>query len=129
MSNPFDFAKSINDTKVDLIREGYEEEGDYIPFLMNRNFSLFNDTIFHANAMNMVPHLSKQMQYDYLRIAIKKRNRFQKWPKRVVDEDIENIRNFYNINKVEAFHILKLLSKDQLIEIKTIMDNNNKGET
>lgn len=62
-----DYLNSINYTKKDLIKEDPLAEKDYLPFVTNRCLSYFPDTVFYANQMNMMPHLEKKMQYDYLR--------------------------------------------------------------
>lgn len=111
--NPFDFIKSINqhDYKMD---ELIEEE--YIPFITNRNFSLFSDTILHANEMNLNSHIDKKMQYDYFFNSISKKNRFKQWPKKknTTTENIDLICQYYKYNVKTAKQVLSVLTETQI---------------
>jgi len=58
--SPFDYVKSINETKKNLMRTGdsFEDalyERDYNPWVVNQAFSFHLDTILYANQMNMYP--------------------------------------------------------------------------
>ena len=57
--SPFEFVNSINNTKQDLIR-GSENpdlaETFYKPYVINKAFSYFKDTIMYANEINMYPN-------------------------------------------------------------------------
>ena len=63
---PFEFTKTINETKRNLIDEDPEVEKDYIPFLVNRSLGYFMDTIMYANEMNQKNSLDHKLQYDFL---------------------------------------------------------------
>lgn len=58
-SSPFQFVESISLTKIDLIRTGAASEKDYNSYLMNKQFSLFADTIFDSQESILNLHLSK----------------------------------------------------------------------
>lgn len=49
---------------------------DYNPFIVNKAFSLYPDTILISNEMNINHHISKKMQHDYLFHMIRKRKRW-----------------------------------------------------
>ena len=51
-----DYVPAISNTKVRLM-DGEDEqwEKQYPPFLVNRNFSNFQETILYANEMNRLP--------------------------------------------------------------------------
>ena len=76
-----EFLNSINISKENLIQKDLKLEKDYLPFVVNKCFSYFLDTIFYANRMNSLPFLDKKMQYDYLLYSTTKRKRFSKWIK------------------------------------------------
>ena len=82
-NNPFDYIKSISNG-IDPIRgtenEALAEKG-YAPFMINRGFSYFPDTIQLANLMNTSGHLDKLLQNDFYINTIRARKRFSKWHK------------------------------------------------
>jgi hypothetical protein len=108
-------------TKKDLYESGDMTDKEYLPFIVNKSLSYFNDTLFHANEMNVRFHLPKQMQYDYLRLQIRPRKRFSKWLKKTEDRDIEYIMAYYNISNKRATEYKSLLNKSQLQKIRDTM--------
>jgi len=116
--NPFDFLKSINSTKEDLIGSSELQEKDYNSFLVNKALSYHADTIFHANMMNVNALLDKKMQYDYLRHSVSKKSRFSKWAKTEMNENAEILMKYYGYSYNKALDALKCLSKEQIQEIK-----------
>lgn len=125
-TNPFDFIKSINSHKYILTDNLSESE--YNPFIVNLGFSLFADTIFHANEMNLRPHLTNKMQYDFYFNAVRPRKRFRKWPKKdkVNSENILLLQELYKYNTHKAKEALSVLTSEQ---IELLHKNNNKGGT
>jgi len=119
--NIWDIVNSINLTKKDLYESGDMTDKEYLPFIVNKSLSYFNDTLFHANEMNVRFHLPKQMQYDYLRLQIRPRKRFSKWLKKTEDKDIEYIMAYYNISNKRATEYKNLLNKTQIQKIRDTM--------
>ncbi len=114
---PFDFIKSVSHSKKDLIRESeYPEqiEKQYNAYIVNRGFSYFEDTILHANEMNMRAHLFNDAQYRYYLGVLRSRNRFSKWHKAEKNADLDAIQEVYSVNRTVAKMYLKTLSKDDL---------------
>ncbi len=111
---PFDYVNSINDKKQKLDPENAE----YIPFLINRAFSLYKDTIFHANELNQYPDLPKSMQYEYYYNIIPKRSRWAKWSKKISTKDIENLMEYYSYSYKKASEVVKAHTKEQLKAIE-----------
>ena len=70
---PFEFIKSINQTKKDLIKDEPLAEKDYKPFLVNRGLSFFQDTVLQVNEMNRLHFLDNKLQFDYLLNSIRPR--------------------------------------------------------
>jgi len=114
---PFDFIKSINQHQhsIDVLTEH-----EYVPFITNRNFSLFPDTILQANQMNLNSHIDNRMQYDYLYNSVQKRNRFKQWPKKakVNSDNIQLICQIYKYNVNKAKQVLLVITEQQLDMIK-----------
>ena len=130
MMNPFDFVKAINETKHDLIR-GSENpdlaETFYKPYVINKAFSYFKDTVMYANELNMYPNTDNKLQNDYYLNSIRKGKRYSKWHKKEEDDKIEAIIEYYNVNYARAREISNVLTDEQLdlIKRKLIKGGNN----
>jgi hypothetical protein len=117
--SPFDFVESINSReKKDILLEEPEAEKKYSSFLTNKALSYFNDTLGHANRMNMLYHLDNKLQYHYYLNIIRPRIRRSKWYKKVDIPDLELIQNYYGYNAKQAQEALSILSPDQIRIIK-----------
>ena len=121
--NHFDYLKSINDTKDDIMI-GEEAEKAYNTFMVNRGLSYFYDTAVLANVMNQYHHIDKKLQFHFFINTIRKRKRFSKWNKPETHSDIEVIKEYYGYSNEKAKQVLSLLSPDQ---IKIIKQKVNKG--
>ena len=100
--NPFDFMNAVSFTKEDLIHNHDTPdliEKQYPPYMVNRGFTNFEDTILHANEMNMRHHLFHDAQFQYYRGALRKRKRFSKWPKAEKSKDLDAIQEVYQCNR------------------------------
>jgi hypothetical protein len=109
-----DILNSINQTKENLFTSDPRIEKEYVPFVINKCFSYFPDTIFYANRMNQVSGLDKKMQYDYLLSSISKKKRFSKWIKPEENKDIEVIKEVYGYSDKRAREVLDLVSVEDL---------------
>ena len=122
--NPFDFMNAVSFSKEDLIRNNDNPaliEKQYTPYMVNRGFTNFEDTILHANEMNMRAHLFPRAQFDYYLGALRKRKRFSKWPKAEKSADLDAIQHVYNCNRTIAKMYLKALSKEDLEHVHSKM--------
>jgi hypothetical protein len=109
-----DFLNSINQSKDNLLKSDSRLEKEYVPFVINKCFSYFPDTIFYANRMNQVPFLDKRMQYDYLLSSISKRKRFSKWIKPEEDKNIEIVKEIFGYSDAKAREVIDLLPMDKM---------------
>lgn len=119
--NPFDFINAVSFTKEDLIKNHDtpdQIEKQYTPYVVNRGFTNFEDTILHANEMNMRHHLFHAAQFDYYRGALRKRKRFSKWPKADKSTDLDAIQQVYDCNRTVAKLYYKALSQDDMKTVK-----------
>jgi hypothetical protein len=116
-ASPFDFIDSISSSKKDIMQTP-EDEKNYQSFIINRGLSLFSDTIFFANEMNIAHSLSNRMKYDFLRLGIRQKKRYTKWPKKIKNEDIDLIKQSYGYNDRKAYDVLKILSNEQINYLK-----------
>ena len=115
--SPFDFMNAASFSKEDLIGNADNPdlvEKQYNPYIVNRGFANFNDTILHANEMNMRHHMFNAAQFDYYRAILRKRKRFSKWPKADKNNDLDAIQQVYQCNRTVAKLYLKALSKEDL---------------
>lgn len=115
--SPFDFINALSFTKEDLIGDSDnpdQTEKTYNAYIVNRGLTNFEDTILHANEMNMRHHMFYKAQFDYYRSALRKRKRFSKWPKADKSKDLDAIQQVYECNRTVAKMYLKALSKDDL---------------
>lgn len=118
MPTPFDYINSISQTKEYIL----EEEKDYPEYMVNRGLSLFLDTLFEANEINMNSLLDPKLKYDFLINIIEKRKRFSRWPKRKEDDDLKAIMDYYGMNINKARVAIKNLSSSQIKTIKERLD-------
>lgn len=112
-----DFLNSINQTKENLIQKDPKVEKEYLPFVVNKCFSYFPDTIFYANRMNQFSGLDKKLQYDFYIHSISKRKRFSKWIKSEENKDLEVVKEVYGYSDRHAKEVLDLLPIDKLREL------------
>jgi len=120
--NPFEFVKSINSTKKDIM----ENEKDYNAFMVNRSLSYFPDTVLYANEMNKYHHADNRLQYSFLINIIRKRNRFSKWNKNIESDNLNIVKMYYGYSNEKARDVLPLMNKQQLDILK---DRINHGGT
>lgn len=119
---PFDFIKSASHHKKNLIREDEQPdviEKQYNPFIVNKGFSYFQDSILHANEMNQRHNLFKAAQYDYYLGILRSRARFSKWHKLEKDTDLDAIQQYYQCNRLIAKQYLKVLTAEELQNINS----------
>ena len=114
---PFDFLTDLNYNKTNLITDEASEKA-YLPFMINRGLSYFQDTVSAANMMNQHHHLDNKLQNDFLINILRKRKRFSKWEKQKLDDDIEVVKEYYGYSNDKAKQILDLLSNEQINIIK-----------
>ena len=114
---PFEFIKAIN--KHENIMENNQlAEKDYIPFLVNRGLSYFQDTILQVNEMNRCHFLDKKLQFDNLLNNIRPRNRWSKWLKPDKIENLEIVKTYFGFGNEKAKDALEVVSDKQVEEIK-----------
>ena len=123
--SPFDYMNAVSFTKADII--GTDDnpdiaEKDYSPYMVNRGFANFEDTILHANELNQRHHLFHRAQFDYYRGSLRKRKRFSKWPKADKSEDLDAIQQVYSCNRTVAKLYFKALTADNLEVIRAKMN-------
>lgn len=118
--NPFEYVDSVNVTKKDLMVDAMAEKA-YNPFLVNRAMSYFTDTLSVAQDMNIRGSLDKRMQYDYLLNSVRKGKRYSKWGKKLNNETVALIQEYYGYSYQRANEAYSILSKKQIAHIKEVL--------
>ena len=118
--SPFDFINNICQSHDDIVVDS-DTEKQYNTYLINRGLSFGADTIIYANEMNSRPHIEKKLQYDFLRTAIPKKKRYNKWIKAEQDENIELVSEYYGYSMERAKEALSLLTPENIEYIKKRM--------
>jgi len=119
---PFDYVNQILQGKQQLIVDDLTEK-EYVPFLTNRSLSYHKDCILFANEMNTRHHVDAKMQNDFLLNTVRSRKRpFTKWAKSEKSEDIECIKIIFGYSNSKAREALRLLSDEQIQELKIKTD-------
>lgn len=118
--NPFDFVKSVNESKVDLMAADPDCEKEYVPFIVNRALSHSADALFYANAMNLLMALPKRMQYAYYLRGLRQKKRWGKWHKADAEilEKTQLLIKFYGFSRHKAAAAMKLHSDEDFAAIK-----------
>ena len=120
--NPFDYVNAILQNKKQLIVDEITEK-KYVPFLVNRSLSYHKDCIMYANEMNRRHFLDKKLQNDFLLNTVRSQKRpFAKWAKVEKNDDLECIKLIYNFSDSKARDARRLLSKEQIQELKEKTD-------
>jgi hypothetical protein len=128
MSSPFDYVNQIMQGKKQLIVDEQSEK-DYVPFLVNRSLSYQKDCIMFANEMNRRHFMDKKMQNDFLLNTVRSQKRpFAKWVKPEKSEDLECIKKVFSFSDARAREALRLLSEQQIQELKQKTDIGGLGK-
>jgi hypothetical protein len=114
-----DWLNSINKTKKNLIDLDLSIEKEYPAYIVNRCLSGHVDSIMFVNEMNKYHFLSKKMRYDFLLNSLRKRKRFSPTIPKDKIEDLEYVKKYYGYSNEKAKQALKILTKEQLIFIKS----------
>ena len=120
--NPFDYVNAILQNKKQLIVDEITEK-EYTSFLVNRSLSYHKDCIMYANEMNRRHFLDKKLQSDFLLNTIRSQKRpFAKWAKAEKSDDLECIKQIFNFSDSKASEARRLLTQDQIQELKEKTD-------
>ena len=118
---PFDFVKDVSYGKMGIFSE--ENESEYVPFLTNRAFSYYPDTVMFANEMNMNAHLDKAMQFDFYLHGLRKRKRYSPWNKREDNPELTAVVEYFQYSYPRAKEVMKILTQGQIDTIVKLMEH------
>lgn len=123
-----DYLNSINVSKQNLIDSDPGAESKYLPYIINRCYSGFIDTILLANEMNLNSHIDKKLQYDFYINIIRPKKRFSPWLKKEKLDSLECIKEYYGYSDEKAKNALKILTDEQIEFIKSRLNRGGKNE-
>ena len=115
---PFDFVKDISKEKKNIFPDNGK---DYVPYIVNKAFSYYLDTVLQANEMNMHSDLDGKMQFAYLFGSISPRYRYEKWLKPQNSEEIQVLQEYFGYNYKRAAEAARSLTPKQVKEIKAVV--------
>tara|TARA_R110000824_G_scaffold101800_4_gene241812 strand:+ start:714 stop:1109 length:396 start_codon:yes stop_codon:yes gene_type:complete len=125
-----EYLNAINYTKENLLdTEDESVEKEYTPFVVNRCLSYFIDTVLYVNEMNRLPHTDKNMQFEYLLTSIRKNKRYSKWLRRESEENLDLVKQFYGYSDTKAREILDIITEDDIIWMKQMIDTGGLGRS
>jgi hypothetical protein len=125
-----EYLNAINYTKTNLLdTEDESVEKEYTPFVVNRCLSYFIDTVLYVNEMNRLPHTDKKMQFEYLLTSIRKNKRYSKWLRRESEENLDLVKQFYGYSDTKAREILDIITDDDIIWMKQMIDTGGVGRS
>jgi hypothetical protein len=101
---------------INAINAGKEPDdiSAFNPWLTNRFFSFFPDTLFFAQYMNMNYDLEPRYQLDFFINTIRPSKRWQKWLKKEQSADYDLIRDYYAFSDKKTKEALAVLTKEQI---------------
>lgn len=117
----FDTINAVSSARPLTYGDLLEQNLPYEPFMVNRAFSLSEDSVRLAALMNERPHLDKEMQATFYIHALRPRRRFEKWPKSLTDDTVELIAQYYGMSYREAKLHVNLHTKEQYAEMREVL--------
>jgi hypothetical protein len=124
-NSAFRFLKSILTTKKDEMTTEYDRK-EYSPFFTNLGLSQHLDAILYVNEIQQFWQvLTPEMHYQYLRGSIRTmRRKFSKWAKKkIVEEDLQLVMEYFQTNRHVAEEYLRVLLADNKLEdIKKLVE-------
>lgn len=124
---PFTFVSDICGAKRNIMVDP-EVEKAYVPFVINRTLSYWQDCVHIANEMNVNHHLDSKLQYEFLLNMITRRKGFRRWHKKVDDEALQAVMKYYGYSTQVAEQALTILTDEQIEVIKTKVQQGGKNK-
>lgn len=112
----FDFLNDIYVGKQDILTEA--NAGIYSPYVINMCLAGNIDTIMYAQQLNMLPNISKFQHFKYLLYSLPRKKRYSKMVRADKIADIEIVKEYYSCSTVKAKENLKLLTKENIEDMK-----------
>lgn len=118
----FDTIKAVSSTRPLTFQDLVQDNLPYDAFMVNRAFSLTEDTVLAAALMNERPHLDKEMQATFYIHTLRPRRRFEKWPKSLDDATAKIVAQYYGMSVREAKLSATLHTKEEIKQMQQVLD-------
>ena len=115
------YLNSINTTKKNVMRDLEADPSvvtQYPGFIINRLLSYHQDCVLIVNAINKLPQLDPQMQYEFLLHGLSKKKRFSKLHKAVTPENVDLMMKYYKYSVRKAVEVLELHTEEDFKRIR-----------
>lgn len=109
-----EWLNSITYNKKDLS----EHAKSYPSYVVNKILSGDIGCVCLVNELNKRYTMPAEMQYKFLLYSVPKKKRFNPFIKKVKDEDVEIIKEYFSVNTEKAKEYLTILSTEQVQSIK-----------
>jgi Bacteriophage clamp loader A subunit len=119
------YLTSINSSKKNVMRDPEADPSvvtQYPSFIINRLLSYHQDAVLIVNAINMLPFLDKQLQYEFLLHGLPKGKRFSKLAKAVTPENLDLVKRYYGFSNDKALEVLDLHTPEDIEDIRHALD-------
>lgn len=104
----FDLMSAINAKTYFVWDE--EVEKAYQPYMVNKGFGQFKDTVLLANEMNQFPDLDKRLQFDFYYHMVPKGKRYGKWDKaEAQSKDETMVMEYYGVSRDKSDSYIRTL--------------------
>jgi len=123
--NLFDILKSISFNKRDLTKQS-DFNKEYNPFMVNRYLSMDPETLMIAEYVDgLSQQIPKDLQFEYYRQFIPKKNRFFKYLKKKnkADKNLKIIMEHFQCNEKLAQEYMCTMTKEELKTIIKLYQN------
>lgn len=128
MSSPFDFVKTINQTKENLLESG-SPVSDYVAFIINKALSFRPDAVAAVQLINERHWLDEDQQYAFLLGTVPSSKAYHAWMKEEKPHpDLELVKRFFGYNTQRATEALGLLKPDDLERIRQCTGGQKQGK-
>ncbi len=122
-ASPFEYVNAISMKDPSVADE--DRFRGYMPFIINRAFGNFYETVLLANEMNGVAsELPNSLQYSFLYNSVRQGKRWFKWdkPDPNMTKKITSIMKYYSVSRKVAEEYFKTLSSDAVDDIVEYID-------
>jgi hypothetical protein len=117
--SPFDFVKSITETKEDLLTGN---ESSYNQFMINKALSFMPDCVFHVHQLCMADDMPDSAHYNYLINTISRKKRYGGWAKKdTLPATVDLLKEAFGYSTKDALAASELLSDKQLLQLQDEM--------
>lgn len=118
----FDTIRTVSSVRPMTYQRLREEGFPYEPFLVNRAFSLTEETVRMSALMNERSWIDTDMQATFYLHALRPKRRFEQWPKSLTNDETTTIARYYGMSIREARLQHHLHTTEQIAVMKEVLE-------